>query len=30
MGTLGKGFLLWILGIPAGVIMLLWLLGILR
>lgn len=30
MGTLGKGFLLWILGIPAGVIMLLWLLGILH
>jgi len=30
MGTLGKGFLLWILGIPAGVIVLLWLLGILR
>lgn len=30
MGTLGKGFILWILGIPAGVIVLLWLLGILH
>jgi hypothetical protein len=30
MGTLGKGFLLWILGIPAGVIVLLWFLGILH
>jgi hypothetical protein len=30
MGTLGKGFLLWILGIPAGVVVILWLLGILR
>jgi hypothetical protein len=30
MGTLGKGFILWIMGIPAGIILLLWLFGILK
>jgi hypothetical protein len=30
MGTMGKGFLLWLLGVPVSVLVLLWFLGILR
>ncbi len=30
MGTMGKGFILWILGVPVSLLVLLWLLGILR
>jgi hypothetical protein len=30
MGALGKGFLLWLLGVPAGLLMLLWFYGALR
>jgi hypothetical protein len=30
MGTMGKGFILWLLGVPVSVLVLLWLLGILR
>ena len=28
MGALGKGFILWLLGVPTGIIVLLWLFGI--
>jgi hypothetical protein len=30
MGTMGKGFILWLLGVPLSVLVLLWLVGILR
>ncbi|MDI3464977.1 MAG: hypothetical protein OJF50_003798 [Nitrospira sp.] len=30
MGTMGKGFILWILGVPVSLLVLLWFLGILR
>ncbi len=30
MGTIGKGFILWILGVPVTLLVLLWFLGILR
>ena len=30
MGTMGKGFMLWLLGVPASILMLLWFLGILK
>jgi hypothetical protein len=30
MGTMGKGFILWLLGVPLSVLVLLWFLGILR
>jgi hypothetical protein len=30
MGTMGKGFILWILGVPVSLLVLLWLLGILK
>jgi hypothetical protein len=30
MGTMGKGFILWLLGVPASILMLLWFLGILK
>jgi hypothetical protein len=30
MGTMGKGFILWLLGVPVSILVLLWLLGILR
>jgi hypothetical protein len=30
MGTMGKSFVLWLLGVPASVLVLLWFLGILR
>ena len=30
MGTLGKGFILWLLGVPVSILVLLWFLGILR
>jgi hypothetical protein len=30
MGTLGKGFILWLLGVPVSILLLLWFLGILR
>ncbi len=30
MGTMGKGFILWLLGVPVSVLVLLWFLGILR
>jgi hypothetical protein len=30
MGTMGKGFLLWLLGVPVSLLVLLWFLGILR
>jgi hypothetical protein len=30
MGTMGKGFILWLLGVPASVLVLLWMVGILK
>ena len=30
MGTMGKGFILWLLGVPVSILVLLWLLGILK
>jgi hypothetical protein len=30
MGTMGKGFILWLLGVPVSLLILLWLLGILK
>lgn len=30
MGPMGKGFILWLLGVPASILVLLWLLGILK
>ncbi len=30
MGTMGKGFMLWVLGVPASLLLLLWFLGILK
>lgn len=30
MGTLGKGFILWLLGVPVSLLVLLWFLGFLR
>lgn len=30
MGTFGKGFILWLLGVPAGILVVLWMVGILR
>jgi hypothetical protein len=30
MGTMGKGFILWLLGVPVSMLVLLWFLGILR
>ncbi|MCC2643333.1 MAG: hypothetical protein K0S45_3746 [Nitrospira sp.] len=30
MGTLGKGFILWVLGVPASILLLLWFVGILK
>lgn len=30
MGTMGKGFILWLLGVPLSVQVLLWFLGFLR
>jgi hypothetical protein len=30
MGTMGKGFILWLLGVPVSILVLLWLVGILR
>jgi hypothetical protein len=30
MGAMGKGFLLWLLGVPASLLMLLWFFGVLR
>jgi len=30
MGSMGKGFILWILGVPVSLLVLLWFLGILR
>ncbi|SLM44022.1 conserved hypothetical protein [Nitrospira sp. ND1] len=30
MGTMGKGFILWLLGVPASPLVLLWFLGILK
>jgi hypothetical protein len=30
MGTMGKGFILWLLGVPVGLLVVLWFLGILR
>jgi hypothetical protein len=30
MGPLGKGFILWLLGVPLGIVVLLWVVGILR
>jgi hypothetical protein len=30
MGTMGKGFILWLLGVPVSVLAILWFLGILR
>lgn len=30
MGPLGKGFILWIMGIPVGLVFLLWLFGFLK
>ena len=28
MGTLGKGFILWLLGVPVSLLVLLWFFGI--
>jgi hypothetical protein len=30
MGTMGKGVILWLLGVPVSLLALLWFLGILR
>jgi hypothetical protein len=30
MGTMGKGFILWLLGVPAGLLVVLWFVGILK
>lgn len=30
MGPMGKGFILWLLGVPASILLLLWFLGILK
>ena len=30
MGPTGKGFILWLLGVPASILVLLWFLGILK
>ena len=30
MGTMGKGFILWILGVPVSLLVALWFFGILR
>jgi hypothetical protein len=30
MGTMGKGFILWLLGVPVSLLVLLWVLGFLR
>ena len=30
MGTMGKGFILWLLGVPGIILVLLWFLGILK
>jgi hypothetical protein len=30
MGTMGKGFILWLLGVPVSLLVLLWFFGILR
>ena len=30
MGTMGKGFILWLLGVPARLLMVLWFLGFLK
>ncbi len=30
MGTMGKGFMLWLLGLPASILALLWFLGFLK
>ncbi len=30
MGTMGKGFILWLLGVPASILLLLWFIGILK
>jgi len=30
METMGKGFILWLFGVPASLLLLLWFLGILK
>jgi hypothetical protein len=30
MGAMGKGMILWLLGVPVSVLVLLWVIGILR
>jgi hypothetical protein len=30
MGAMGKGFILWLLGVPVSLLVLLWFFGILR
>jgi hypothetical protein len=30
MGTMGKGVILWLLGVPVSLLLLLWFIGILR
>ena len=30
MGTMGKGFILWLLRVPASVLVLLWVVGFLK
>jgi hypothetical protein len=30
MGVLGKSLVLWVLGVPAGILFVLWLVGVLR
>ena len=30
MGTMGKGVILWLLGVPVSLLVLLWFLGVLR
>ena len=30
MGTMGKGIILWLLGVPGSILILLWFLGILK
>lgn len=30
MGVLGKSLVLWVLGVPSGILLVLWLVGVLR
>ncbi len=30
MGAMGKGFILWLFGVPASLLILLWFIGVLK